>query len=113
MSTLADPWMVAYDRGAFAAQGLIFQAAAPSRYGYFLSAPALSTTAYEWVNYGNEYRPDDNDSGTYASNTFFDKVFDAVAPGEAVTFTFWQWFYDTTSWDNIQTAIQEDYAELN
>jgi hypothetical protein len=113
MSTLANPWMVAYDKGVFAAQGLIFQAGDPSRYGYFLSNPALGSTSYEWVNYGNEYRPDDNDSGAYASNTFFDRVFNAVGPGQAVSFTFWQWFYDTTSWNSIQTAIQEDYAGLN
>ncbi|MEW6555451.1 MAG: hypothetical protein AB1384_14335 [Actinomycetota bacterium] len=112
MSALADPWMVAYDKGVYAAQGLIFQASDPSRYGYFLSAPALSATSYEWVNYGSEYRPDDNDSGTNASNTFFDRVFAAVAPGQAVSFTFWQWFYDTTSWDNIRSAMQEDCAEL-
>ncbi|MBC7246879.1 MAG: hypothetical protein H5T73_03750 [Actinobacteria bacterium] len=113
MSTLAAPWMVAYDQGVFAAQGLIFQAAVPARYGYFLSAPALAQTSYEWVNYGTEYRPDDNDSGAYASNIFFDKVFEAVDPGETVTFTFWQWFYDTTSWGDIQTAIQEDSAALH
>jgi hypothetical protein len=112
MSTFTDPWMVAYDSGVYAAQGLIFQSVDPSRYGYFLSAPALNTTSFEWVNYGSEYRPDDNDSGTYASNTFFDKVFASVAPGQAVNFTFWQWFYDTTSWNNIQAAMQEDCAEL-
>jgi len=56
-------------------------------------------------------------SGTVALNNgsgiCFDKVFDSVGPGETRTFTFWQWFYDTTSWNNIQTAIQEDCAGLN
>ncbi len=113
MPTLADPWMVAYDKGVYASQGLIFQAGDTPRYGYFLSAPALGSTSCEWVNYGTEYRPDDNDSGSWAGNIFFDKVYEAVAPGQAVGFTFWQWFYDTTSWDSIQAAMQEDCAELN
>ncbi len=113
MNSLATPWMAAYDRGVFAAQGLIFQAADPARYGYFLSAAPLGATSFEWVNYGTEWRPDDNDSGSWASNTFFDKVWSGVAPGQQASFTFWQWFYDTNSWDTIQTAIQGDYAELN
>ena len=112
MSSLASPWMVAYDSGVYAAQGLIFQAGEAARYGYLLSDPALGSTSCEWVDYGSEYRPDDTGSGAYAENIFFDKVFSAVAPGETVTFTFWQWFYDTGSWDSIQGAMQEDYAEL-
>jgi hypothetical protein len=113
MATLANPWMVAYDKGVFASQGLIFAPIDPPRYAYFLSAPALAATTCEWVNYGSEYRPDDNDTGTWAGNIFFDKVYDAVKPGQTVGFTFWQWFFDTTSWGNIQTALQQDYLELN
>lgn len=112
-STLTAPWMVAYDRAVFAAQALLFRASAPPRYGYFLTSPALGVDSYEWVNYGNEYRPDDNDTGTNASNIFFDAVFEAVAPGQAVAFTFWQWFYDTGSWSSIEAAIAEDFFGLN
>lgn len=112
MSALADPWMVAYDKGVYASQALIFQAGDTPRYGYFLSAPPLTATACEWVRYGAEYRPKDTDRGTWASNIFFDKVFPAVAPGQEVSYTFWQWLYDTTSWNDIQSALQEDYAEL-
>lgn len=112
LDSLASPWMVAYDSGVYAAQGLMFQAEDPPRYGYFLSAPALASDGCEWVNYGGEYRPDDTGSGTYAENIFFDKVFAAVAPQETVTFTFWQWFYDTDSWYGIESAIQADYGCL-
>lgn len=115
MSTLTDPWMTAYDTGVFAAMGIIFQDADRARYGYFLTLPALTnaTPWGEWVNQGTEYRPDDNDAGTIAPDTFFDKNYPSVAPSASVNFTFWQWGYDTTSWANIETAIEADSDELN
>lgn len=112
MSSLDTPWMAAYDRGIYAAQALVFHPSLPPRYGYFLTSPALGFNNYEWVYYGDEYRPDDNDTGTNASNIFFDVVFHAVSPGQKVKFTFWQWFYDTDTWKNIESAIKEDVLEI-
>ncbi len=115
ISTLTDPWMTSYDTGVFGAMGVIFQRDDPARYGYFLSAAALlnATPWAEWVNQGSEYRVDDNDSGTTAADTFFDRNYSSVAPSDSVVFIFWQWGYDDTSWANIETAIQADSDTLN
>jgi hypothetical protein len=115
ISGLTHPWMTSYDTGVFAAMGVIFQKDDPARYGYFLTTAALANASpwAEWVNQGSEYRVDDNDSGTTAADTFFDKNYSSVTPGNSVTFTFWQWGYSTTSWTNIESAISADEAEIN
>ncbi|MFH1648113.1 MAG: hypothetical protein ABIA11_00055, partial [Patescibacteria group bacterium] len=114
ISSLDEPWMTSYDTGVYAAMGLCFQESDPARYGYFLTAPAIGSPAVvEWVNQGAEYRPDDNDAGSNANNTFFDKVWPSVAANASTTFTFWQWGYDSTSWANIESAISADCAALN
>lgn len=113
INTLPESWMTSYDTAIYAAMGVIFQKNDPARYGYFLSsAPILNQSPWaEWVNQGSEYRVDDNDSGTVASNTFFDKNWPSVGAGQTVSFTFWQWGYVTTSWTGIENKMREDYYE--
>jgi|GEM_PF-965818 len=113
INTLPESWMTSYDTAIYAAMGVIFQKNDPARYGYFLSsAPILNQSPWaEWVNQGSEYRVDDNDTGTVASNTFFDKNWPSVGAGQTVSFTFWQWGYVTTSWTGIENKMREDYYE--
>ena len=44
---------------------------------------------------------------------FFEKVYYDVDPSETEILTFWMWGYDTTSWANIESAIDADCLEIN
>ncbi|MGB9847749.1 MAG: hypothetical protein ACPLKV_00840, partial [Minisyncoccia bacterium] len=112
-STLPESWLTSYDIGVFGAMGVIFKESDPARYGYFLTAAALTNSSpwAEWVNQGSEYRVDDNDSGTDAADTFFDKNYPSVGSGQSVTFSFWQWGYVTSSWSAIESVLRNDYYE--
>lgn len=114
-STLPETWFTTYDIGVYAAMGVIFQENASGRYGYFLTAAALTNASpwAEWVNYGSEYRVDDQqtDATGESDNIFFDAVWNNVSPNQTVSLTFWQWGYVTTSWDTIEKAIRDDYYE--
>lgn len=113
-STLPESWFTTYDIGVYGSMGVIFEENDPARYGYFLTAPALTNSSpwAEWVNYGSEYRVADQetDPSGEVDDIFFDKVW-TVNSGQSVTFTFWQWGYVTTSWSAIESALRQDYYE--
>ncbi len=107
IASLPSPWFTAYDSGVFAAMGVIFPTNEPVS-GYFLVHTPLKE-ASEWplavTNMGSNC--------TQNTSTFFERVYDAVAPGASVNLTFWQWGGDFSSWDEIRAAIDHDARELN
>lgn len=107
MSSLDCPWFTSYDNSAYNAMGVIFEDGDEADHGYFLtSAPIQNSASAEWpIDYGQ--------SGTNAENTFFEKVYSSVGASQTETFTFWFWGYDTTSWSNIESAIDADCSALN
>lgn len=114
-STLPETWFTTYDIGVYGAMGVIFNENSPNRYGYFLtSAPLLNESPWaEWVNYTSEYRVDDQqtDASGETDNIFLDMNWSNVSPSQAVSLTFWQWGYVTTSWTGIESAMRQSYYE--
>ena len=108
IASLPAPWFTAYDAKLKAAMGVIFRKDDPADHGYFLDHTPLRDIK-EWPLTVATQRVD----STQNTCTFFDKVYDAVAPGAAVEFTFWMWGGDFSSWDEIEAAIAADARELN
>jgi ankyrin repeat protein len=108
IASLPEPWFTAYDTRLLAAIGVIFQKNDPADHGYFLYHTPLRDLK-EWPLAVDTQRVD----STRNTCTFFDKVYDAVAPGASVSFTFWMWGGDFSSWDEIQAAISADAREVN
>ncbi len=105
---LTCPWITAYDNSTFGAMGIIFDENDLADYGYFLQEPVLTNTSgAEWPIVV------DNKFTQITEQTGFEHTFSSVSAGETVSFTFWQWLYDTTSWSNIESALDSDCGALN
>ena len=106
-NTLDEYWHLAYDIGVFAAIGVIFPEEDITNLNGFLNRyvviqPSGATWPFTFSNHGM----------VETENIGFDKTFNNVQPDETVSFTFWMWMYHTSSYANIQAAIEEDYEEL-
>ncbi|MFC1780073.1 glycine-rich domain-containing protein [Patescibacteria group bacterium] len=111
MTSYTCPWMTAYDTGYYDAMGVIFddQTIDSSTYGVFaVEAFITNTGGTEWPIVITEPH------GTQtADQTGFEHTFSTVTASQTVDITFWQFMYDTTSWANIETKIDNDCEELN